>query len=55
MTATMETMTEVDLSDIDGGNPFAGIAVAVGAYMGLLDKIEKNPQDYTFLMDWYYS
>lgn len=55
MTATMEMMTDAELTGIDGGNPFAAAAVAISTYMALLDKIEKNPQDYTFLMDWYYS
>jgi len=48
-------MTDAELSDITGGNPFAGIAIAVGAYMKLLDTVERNPDDYTWTMDWYYS
>ncbi len=48
-------MPAEDLAEITGGNPFAGIAIAATAYVTLLNKIEQYPQDYTFLMDWYYD
>ena len=37
-----------ELAEVEGG-------FLLDAYLALLDKIEKNPDDYTFLMDWYYS
>ena len=54
-TLTMDAVPDVELAEINGGNPFAGIAIAATAYVTLLTKIEQNPQDYTFLMDWYYD
>ena len=55
MNATMMVLEDGQLAEIEGGNPFAGIAIAATAYVTLLSKIESNPQDYTFLMDWYYD
>ena len=37
--------------DVEGGNPWLPV---IGAYQMLLNKIESNPQDYTWTMDWYY-
>jgi hypothetical protein len=54
-TSIVEAMPAEELAEITGGNPFAGIAIAATAYVTLLTKIEQNPQDYTFLMDWYYD
>lgn len=51
----MIALTDMELAQIEGGNPLALIGIAVGSYVGLLDKMEKNPQDYTWMMDWYYS
>jgi len=55
MNASMMTLDECEMAEIEGGNPFAGIAIAAIAYTNLLNKIEDNPDDYTFLMDWYYN
>jgi hypothetical protein len=50
----MNTMEEVDLMEIQGG--IAGLlGAALTAYMGFLNKVEQNPQDYTWTMDWYYQ
>ena len=49
----MNTLNEMELSDIEGGTPLLGIAA--GAYMALLNKIEANPNSYTWTMDWYYA
>jgi hypothetical protein len=34
-----------ELAGIEGGNPLALAGMAVGAYIGLLQKMESNPQD----------
>lgn len=44
------------MTEIEGGNPLLVVAgMAIGAYMKLVDKVEENPNEYTWLMDWYYS
>lgn len=48
-------MTELNLDEaahVSGGNP---IAISVSLYLALLKKIEDNPSDYTWMMDWYYE
>ncbi len=55
MNASMMILDEHEMTGIEGGNPFAGVAIAAIAYTNLLTKIEDNPDDYTFLMDWYYN
>jgi hypothetical protein len=55
MNASMMILDEHEMTGIEGGNPFAGVAIAAIAYTNLLTKIEDNPDDYTFLMDWYYK
>jgi hypothetical protein len=55
MNATMMTLDDGQLAEIEGGNPLALAGMAVGSYVGLLQKMENNPQEYTFLMDWYYD
>lgn len=47
------TLTEIEV--VEGGNPVAIAALAFTGYTVLLDKIEKNPSSYTWMMDWYYS
>ena len=43
-----------ELNEIDGGY-WQVLGIGVGVYRDLLKKIEENPQDYTWTMDWYYS
>ncbi len=50
----MNTLNVTELSEIEGGNPIL-YGWAITAYMNTLNKIEQNPQDYTWLMDWYYA
>lgn len=52
MNNQLSTLTDLEAVQIEGGN---FLAFALAAYAGLLDKIEKNPQDYTWTMDWYYQ
>ncbi len=48
----MNTLNENELSEVNGG----GVGVSfIGVYLAFLDKVEKNPNDYTWTMDWYYS
>lgn len=54
MTMDLTVMNEAELENVEGGI-WQGIAVGVVAYKALLDKIEANPGDYTWTMDWYYS
>lgn len=51
----MTTLTDIEATLIEGGNPLILVGFALGAYYGVLDKMEKNPQDYTWTMDWYYN
>lgn len=55
MNASMMILDEYEMAGIEGGNPLVLGGMALGAYMKTLDKIEENPNDYTWLMDWYYS
>ena len=50
----IEEIQTQELNEIDGGF-WQVLGIGVTAYMGLLKKIEDNPQDYTWTMDWYYS
>ena len=52
---TCIALTDNELEVIVGGNPVALIGIAAVAYMGLLTKIENNPDQYTWTMDWYYG
>lgn len=52
MNANMIVLDEHQLAEVEGGNP---LLLGFAAYAALLEKIEKNPSDYTFLMDWYYN
>lgn len=54
MNTNMIILNEDEAVLIEGGNPLVLAGMAIGAYVGLLDKMEKNPQDYTWTMDWYY-
>lgn len=54
MTMEMTAMNEAELESVEGGS-LPLVIMAVGAYGALLDKIERNPQYYTWTMDWYYS
>jgi hypothetical protein len=48
----MNALNESEMSEINGG----GVGIPfIGVYMAFLDKVEKNPQDYTWMMDWYYA
>jgi bacteriocin-like protein len=47
----MNTLTENELQKVEGGA--TGIPI-LGAYVALLDKMERNPNSYTWMMDWYY-
>ncbi len=55
MNASMMILSEHEMVDIEGGNPLVLAGMAIGGYMKLVDKIEENPNDYTWLMDWYYN
>lgn len=48
----MTELTFDQAAEVSGGNIFA---LAISAYAALLDKIEANPDDYSWLMDWYYE
>lgn len=54
MTMDMMVLSDTELAQVDGGM-IPLFAMLIGAYTGLLDKIEKNPEQYTWMMDWYYS
>ena len=48
----MNTLTENELLEVNGG----GIGeLLYKMYADTLNKIEQNPQDYTWTMDWYYQ
>jgi hypothetical protein len=49
----MNTLTEAEMTEIEGGNGL--IILGLQAYKELLGKIEQNPGDYTWTMDWYYQ
>lgn len=50
----MNTLNEAELATVEGGNPIL-IGWGITVYMNTLNKIEQNPQEYTWLMDWYYE
>ena len=50
----MNTLNEGQLSEIEGGNVLL-FGWAIVAYRDTLNKIEQNPQDYAWMMDWYYQ
>ena len=50
----MNTLNESELTGIEGGNPLL-IGWAIVAYRDTLNKIEQNPDSYTWMMDWYYQ
>lgn len=52
--AGFHPLSEEELDHTHGG-AWPAIGIAVGAYMGLLSKIESNPEAYTWTMDWYYN
>ena len=47
----MNTLNDIELMDVEGGFVWP----LIQAYKELLIKIEQNPQEYTWLMDWYYE
>jgi len=49
----MNTLNESELQEVEGGG-ISGIPI-LGAYIALLDKMERNPNSYTWMMDWYYQ
>lgn len=51
----MNTLNEIEMFDVTGGVSGGLIGAGLTAYIGLLNKMEQNPQDYTWLMDWYYE
>lgn len=54
MTMEMTAMNETELGQVGGGS-MPLWSLLVGSYKDLLDKIERNPEQYTWMMDWYYS
>jgi hypothetical protein len=48
----MNTMNDIEMSEIEGG---AIWLPGIGVYQAFLTKVENNPQDYTWMMDWYYQ
>ncbi len=55
MNPSLDVLSDAELAETDGGNPVAFFGIAVAAWTNLVNKIEHNPDDYTFLMDWYYE
>jgi hypothetical protein len=55
MNPSLSVLSDAELTETTGGNPFAILGIAVGTFTALVKKIEDNPDDYTFLMDWYYD
>lgn len=54
MTMDMTMMSEAELEQVEGGiMPL--LVMAVGAYYGMLTKVESYPEYYTWTMDWYYD
>jgi hypothetical protein len=51
-TQNMNTLNESEMQEVEGGG-ISGVPI-LGAYIALLDKMEKNPNSYTWMMDWYY-
>ena len=51
----MEQISNRDMESITGGNPLVLAGMFITSYTQVLNKIENNPEDYTFLMDWYYE
>lgn len=52
----MKTLTDEETGEVTGGVYPGGPGLRLGAaYMDLLGDMEKNPQKYTWLMDWYYG
>lgn len=51
----MEYINEKEMASIAGGNPLVLAGMFITSYSQLLNKMENNPEDYTFLMDWYYE
>jgi len=50
----MNTLNAVEMEEVEGGNALL-VGWAIVAYRDTLNKIEQNPQSYTWLMDWYYQ
>jgi hypothetical protein len=55
MNPSLDVLSDAELAETNGGNPLVLIPTIVAAWQSLLNKIEQNPEDYTFLMDWYYE
>ncbi len=55
MNPSLDVLSDAELAETTGGNPLILVGVVVGAWTALVKKIEDNPDDYTFLMDWYYE
>jgi hypothetical protein len=55
MNPSLDVLSDAELADTSGGNPIAGLALLASVWKVLVDKVEQNPDDYTFLMDWYYQ
>ena len=51
----MNTLNDTEMMEVQGGVSGGMWGSLIGAYAGLLNKIEQNPNDYTWTMDWYYS
>jgi hypothetical protein len=54
MTAEMVALNDAELEQVEGGI-WQLAPIGFAAYKTLLDKIEANPDAYTWTMDWYYS
>jgi hypothetical protein len=48
----MNAMNDIEMSEIEGGNI---LITGIMAYQAFLTKVENTPQDYTWMMDWYYQ
>jgi hypothetical protein len=48
----MNTLNDIELMETDGGFVWPTLYLL---YRDTLDKIEKNPEMYTWTMDWYYA
>ena len=46
-------LSDAELAEIDGGNPV--VAIAVAAYLTLTTTMINHPEDFTWMMDWYYQ
>lgn len=55
MPPSLVALSPDELAETNGGNPVILVPVVAVAWHNLLNKIEQNPSDYTFLMDWFYD